>query len=79
MKKHAKKLTLNRETLRHLQSGEMMKVAGATGACTSAECLMPTGCECQTQDGCAPDTGAYATCSMGGTSYHTCTNTYEYC
>lgn len=77
MKKHAKKLSLNRETLRHLQSGEMMKVAGASANCTSVACIAPTWCECQTMDGCAPHTGAMATCSMGGTSIAGCTDTYD--
>ncbi|HKI03380.1 MAG TPA: class I lanthipeptide [Thermoanaerobaculia bacterium] len=71
MKKHVKKLSLNRETLRHLQGSDMQWIAG--GVDTSAQCLMPTGCECGTQDGCAPLTGAMRTCSAGGTSIATCT------
>lgn len=78
MKKHAKKLTLHRETLLNLEGSEMRRIVGGEVR-TSMECLLPTGCECQTADGCAPHTGVYGTCSMGGTSYHTCTNTYEYC
>lgn len=79
MKKHAKKLSLNRETLRHLQSGEVMKVAGGSANCTSVVCVEVTGCGCDTQDGCAPPTAAMATCSMGGTSHATCTITWQNC
>jgi hypothetical protein len=57
MKKHAqKKLSLNRETLRHLQGELMRDVAGGslanseccTGSemCTSTVCIAPSVCEC---------------------------------
>lgn len=78
MKKHAKKLSLNRETLRHLESGEVMRAAGGSANCTSVVCIAPTGCECETMDGCAPHTAAMNTCSMGGTSY-TCGPTWHLC
>jgi hypothetical protein len=42
MKKHLKKLSLHRETLRSLQGGEMGQVAG--GSDTSLACVEVTGC-----------------------------------
>ena len=48
MKKRVKKLSLHRETLRHLQNVPLGMVVGGTN--TSQECFQATGCECNTQD-----------------------------
>lgn len=70
MKKHAKKLSLNRETLRHLQSGEVMKVAGASVNCTSGVCVEYSDCECPSNGTCGPEcyprTACLGTCSCSG-------------
>ena len=70
MKKYAKKLSLNRETLRHLQSGEVMKVAGASVNCTSVVCVEYSECECPSVGSCGtecyPHTARMGTCSCGG-------------
>jgi hypothetical protein len=67
MKKYAKKLSLNRETLRHLQSGEVMKVAGASANCTSVVCVEYSACECPSNGTCGTDCYPYTawlgTCS----------------
>ncbi len=52
MKKHLKKLTLNRETLRNLAKIETAAVVGANTNPTSCRCRIETGCECETQAGC---------------------------
>lgn len=78
MKKYAKKLSLNRETLRHLQTGEVMRVAGGSVNCTSVACVEYSGCECDTQ-GCQAPTAALYTCSAGGTSHANCTITWQNC
>ena len=65
MKKYAKKLSLNRETLRHLQSGEVMKVAGASAVnCTSIVCVEATACECASQS-CGPECYSPTQCLWG--------------
>lgn len=49
MKKRAKKkLSLSRETVRSLQDGNLIRIAGAG---TSEECIVPTGCDCGSQGG----------------------------
>jgi len=52
MKKKTRKLSLNRETLRNLQTGDLRRAAGGTN--TSAACEEATHCDCDTQTGC-PD------------------------
>lgn len=52
MKKRLKKLTLSRETLRDLTTGENAAVVGANTNPTSCKCRLETGCECATQAGC---------------------------
>lgn len=65
MKKHARKLTLHRETLRHLESPEMAAVLG--GANTHE---LNTGCACT--QGC---TGGGGT-GGGGTATGSCTREF---
>ena len=55
MKKHARKLSLNRETLRHLESGEVIRVAGGSANCTSVVCVEYTACECPSMSACNTD------------------------
>jgi hypothetical protein len=64
MKKHLKKLTLHRETLRSLQGGEMEKVAG--GSDTSLACVEVTGCcaGTQGQTACYRPTQCFWGCSI---------------
>jgi hypothetical protein len=57
MKKRAKKLALNRETLRHLQASSLHQVWGASASCpleceTSATCPGTTA-QCTNTCGCA--------------------------
>jgi hypothetical protein len=47
MKKHLKKLTLNRETLRKLSNRDIEGVFGAVSN-TSCACRMASGCDCET-------------------------------
>lgn len=49
MKKHLKKLTLSRETLRNLSKREIQAVHGAASYDTSCRCRIETGCECATE------------------------------
>ena len=74
MKKYAKKLSLNRETLRHLQSGEVIRAVGGSANCTSVVCVEATACECASQGGseCYPYTACFGTCSCAGTLDRTC-------
>ncbi|HYG62918.1 MAG TPA: hypothetical protein VEL74_10080 [Thermoanaerobaculia bacterium] len=70
MRKRTTKLSLHRETLRHLDP--MQKVAGGVG--TSEECLAPTGCECPGTVGCVAPTVFHTcgtTCTVP-TGYHQC-------
>jgi hypothetical protein len=64
MKKQIKRLGLRSETLRHLQINSLARAVGGTFP-TSAECIIATGCECDTQGGgCTlPPTACLATCS----------------
>lgn len=52
MKKHLKKLTLSRETLRNLSDGDAKAALGAATGDTSCRCRLETGCECASQAGC---------------------------
>jgi hypothetical protein len=52
MKKRLGKLRLNRETLRHLQTGDYRQVVGGDTGDTSCVCIAATGCECATETGC---------------------------
>jgi hypothetical protein len=65
MKKYAKKLSLNRETLRHLQSGEVMKVAGASVNCTSVVCVEYSECECPSVGSCGTECYSPTQCFWG--------------
>lgn len=56
MKKHLKKLTLSRETLRNLSKREAQGVLGAASYDTSCRCRLHTGCDCET-DGCTVSCG----------------------
>jgi hypothetical protein len=71
MKKRAKKLSLNRETVRNLESSDVRKVAG--GENTSALCLHATGC-CASDGGtdCYPDGACLGSASCSGTAGRTC-------
>jgi hypothetical protein len=52
MRKHVKKMTLSRETLRILEGKDVRGVAGGTDTMhTSCECFIATGCECGSQGG----------------------------
>jgi hypothetical protein len=63
MKKHVKKLTLHRETLRTL-GGDLRGVAGGGTFDTSCRCEVATGCDCPTNSpDCYPATGCFASCS----------------
>lgn len=66
MKKQARRLTLHRETLRHLQSRE---IAAAHGAANTHE--LNTGCACT--QGCGTGGGTGGT---GGTATNTCTREF---
>jgi hypothetical protein len=68
MKKQARKLTLHRETLRHLQSREM---AAARGAANTHE--LNTGCACT--QGCT-GTGGGTGGTGGGTATTGCTREF---
>ena len=52
MKKHLKKLTLSRETLRSLSNRDAKAALGAATGDTSCRCRLETGCECASQAGC---------------------------
>jgi hypothetical protein len=62
MKKHVKKLTLNRETLRTLGRDALKAAGGEDTIHTSCACDNATGCECATNV-CLPDTACLGTCS----------------
>jgi hypothetical protein len=64
MKKHPKKLSLNRETVLNLEGNDIRMVAGG-GNETSALCFQATGCECASQGGwdCYPHSACLGTCS----------------
>jgi hypothetical protein len=49
MKKQIKRISLHRETVRHLQIDSLAHAVGGNFP-TSAECIIATGCECNTQD-----------------------------
>ena len=73
MKKQTKRLSLHRETLRHLS--DFAGVLGGTGAAeTSAACKVPTGCDCESQGaGCTlPGTAALGTCECTVTCLTNC-------
>jgi hypothetical protein len=63
MKKHVKKLSLSRETLRTL-AGDLHGVMGGGGVTidTSCACDNATGCECATNF-CLPATACLGSCS----------------
>lgn len=66
MKKGLKKLSLNRETVRNLESIEARQAAGGTDTCdTSCRCFFGTGCECASQGGtdCYSPSMCVGTCS----------------
>ena len=68
MKKRPKKLSLNRETVRHLESRDIHGVvAGAEE--TSSLCLAATGCECVVE---YPPSACFGSCSCAGTINRTC-------
>ena len=48
MKKHLKKLTLSRETLRNLSNRDVQEVFGAVSN-TSCACRRESGCDCETE------------------------------
>lgn len=48
MRKHLKKLTLSRETLRHLSNRDVQEAVGAASI-TSCACRMASGCDCETE------------------------------
>jgi hypothetical protein len=64
MKKQIKRLSLHSETLRHLQINSLVHAVGGSFP-TSTECIIATGCECNTQDpACTlPPTACLGTCS----------------
>ncbi|HEV2846172.1 MAG TPA: hypothetical protein VG477_15055 [Thermoanaerobaculia bacterium] len=49
MKKRTKQLNLVRETLSHLQDGDLKGARGGGGGDTSEACRVATFCECDTQ------------------------------
>lgn len=49
MKKHVKKLSINRETIVHLQGSDLRAIAG--GMRTTVQCVEYSECVCET-DGC---------------------------
>lgn len=51
MKKRVRKLSLNRETLRHLQNEKFLKAVGG-GAGTTENCDEASWCACETETGC---------------------------
>lgn len=66
MRKHVKKLALNRETLRSLGGRDIRGVAGGSDTFhTSCNCHGITGCECASQGGtdCYPASACFGTCS----------------
>jgi len=66
MKKHLKKLSLHRETLRTL-GGSLRGVAGGATTDTSCKCEVATGCDCPSvqETGCYPHSACFGTCSCG--------------
>lgn len=68
MRKRLKKLSLNRETLRHLQAGHLRQVVGR-----GETFEIDTTCACT--DGCGGDTSGCGTggCGSGGCGTGTCT------
>jgi len=61
MKKHVKRLTLSRETLRTLGS-DLRNAVGGFPTDTSCACDNATGCDCATNF-CLPFTACLGTCS----------------
>jgi hypothetical protein len=66
MKKHVRKLSLSRETLRTL-NGDLRGAVGGGGVTldTSCACDNATGCDCAT-DFCLPATACLGSCSCSG-------------
>ncbi|HEX9944044.1 MAG TPA: hypothetical protein VGG03_18690 [Thermoanaerobaculia bacterium] len=66
-KRNLKKLSLSRETVRHLGSSDLKRAAGGTTAgseyCTSTLCFQETQCECNTFGDCYPPSACFASCS----------------
>ncbi|HEY9420879.1 MAG TPA: class I lanthipeptide [Thermoanaerobaculia bacterium] len=72
MKKRSRKLALNRETLRSLQTENLKTAAGAG---TSEECIAPTGCDCGGSQGgtdCYSPTMCMWGCSISGATCRHC-------
>jgi hypothetical protein len=67
VKKHLKKLSLSRETLRILETGDARKAVGGHSHDTSCACEEATHCECASQGGtdCYPPSACFGPCSCG--------------
>lgn len=65
MKKHARKLTLHRETVRNLKGRDLNGIAAGSNSDTSCRCFINTGCNCASQGGtdCYPPSACFGTCS----------------
>ena len=70
MRKTAKKLTLNRETLRHLEENTLMAPVG--GAVTQVDCTLVVGSCVSTHPSCAPVCSAAVVCATAAVN---CTTT----